>query len=64
MDLYNVSSSPDLKILHVCFDHPRKLTYLYQKFNFMAISRRLASDLADMLSLQITRVRMETPRKN
>jgi hypothetical protein len=27
----------------------------------MAISRRLVSDLADMLSLQITRVKMETP---
>ena len=28
---------PDLETLYVCFNHPRKLTYLYQKFNFIAI---------------------------
>ncbi len=30
---------PDLEFFHFCFNHPWKLTYLYQKFNFIAISR-------------------------
>jgi hypothetical protein len=30
----------DLGLFHVCFNHPRKLTYLYQKLNIIAISRR------------------------
>jgi len=29
---------PDLEFFCVCFNHPRKLTYLYQKFDIIAIS--------------------------
>jgi len=30
---------PDLEFFYFCFNHPQKLTYLYQKFNLKAISR-------------------------
>ena len=30
---------PDIEFFCVCFNHPRKLTSLYQKFDFIAIFR-------------------------
>jgi len=29
----------ELEFFYVCFNHPPKLTYLYQKFNLIAIFR-------------------------
>ena len=33
------NESADIKFYRVCFNHPWKLTYLYQKSDFMAIYR-------------------------